>query len=92
MTQGRSVLPPHIEWAYRPNEVGKGDPDGATLVAEATGKAYPGLCANVGGMDAIFNGVSGQETGREFQVNMGQRTGPCTLSAFHTMKDLKFFY
>ena len=91
MTQVPSVLFPYIEWAYRPNEVGKRDPDGATFVAEATGKAYPGLFANVGGMDASFNGVFGHETGREFQVNLGQRTGPCALSAFHTMKDLKFF-
>jgi hypothetical protein len=52
MTQVPSVLLPHIERAYRPNEVGKRDPDGATFVAEATGKAYPGLFANVGGVYA----------------------------------------
>jgi hypothetical protein len=91
MTQVPSVLLPYIEWAYRPNEVSKRDPDGATFVAKATGKAYPGLFANVGGMDAFFNGVFGHEAGREFQVNLGQRAGPCALSAFHTMKDLKFF-
>jgi hypothetical protein len=85
-----SVLLLHIEWAYRPNEVGKRDPDRATFVAEATGEAYPGLFANVGGIDAFFNGAFGHETGREFQVNLGQRTGPRALSAFHAMKDLKF--
>jgi hypothetical protein len=72
--------------------VGKRDPNRATFVTEAAGKTKPGLFADVGGINPFFNGMFGHKTRREFQVDLGQRAGPCALSTFHAMEDLKFFY
>jgi hypothetical protein len=70
--------------------VGKRDPDRAAFVAETAGKTKPGFFANVGGIYPFFNDMFGHEARREFQVDLSQRAGPCALSAFHAMKDLKF--
>jgi hypothetical protein len=69
----------NINGPYGPNKVGKGDPLGATLVAQPTGKTGPGLLQNIGG------------TRRKIPIHLGQRTGPCALSALNTMKDPIFF-
>jgi hypothetical protein len=81
----------NINGPYGPNKVGKGDPLGATLVAQPTGKTGPGLLQNIGGLSALFNGPFGHETRRKIPIHLGQRTGPCALSALNTMKDPIFF-
>ena len=91
MTQRAFRIPPHVKRAYRPNELGKGNPHGTAFIAEATGKTGPGLFPDVVGIKPFLDGIFGNETRRKIAVYLGQRTGARAFSAVNAVKDLKVF-